>query len=703
MPKIRIESEGAARELTLSQAVINIGRSELCEVQLAAAGVSRLHARLLLEHGRILLEDMGSRNGTFYQEQRITQQILPPGQTFRIEQFLLSAELLPGEEALEPPLEIDRPAVAAADSASALYRSEDFQLHDLRRTIDSSALPEAGAGPAVAPAPKAAPAADLRRLLDLERGGAPAPGEQPAEEPAPPAVPAAGQTSFAQEKEGQDYPATVRSEVEEEPSRPLGETAAQIDVKTPPAAPPSLSLSVELPDGRRQQVAVLEYPFLIGRAPDCHLVLNHNSVSAEHALIERATNGALLLCDLQSTNGLYVNGQAITQTTLHGGEELELGAVRCRVELAAGEGAADTWSIPAQPAAATASWRGGAQRWLKGGFLAASAVVLILIAYQLFGNGRHKATPPAAPAPGTAPANSQETARLVAYNLDQALTLREAGQYEEALRKLNIILSTLQPNNEKALKLYNEIMIRREQEASKQAEQQRREQERQAALAALLAKGRAALSRLDYAAARQAAEEMLDLDRKSAPAKQLLLEIAATEKKKRLSQAAKLEQRRALGQKLEQGLLLIDQGAYAEGERLLREVIAAGKSEYQNRAKAALDKLEQTRLTRLRNLLSDAQIQYEDGNLAAADKLLRQILAQAPNYLEAKRLHKKIRKETLLRAEKLFNEARVMETTLEDTESALARYKELLALLPNPREPLHQKAQKRIKALQRRD
>lgn len=48
-----------------------IGRDESCPVRIDAAGVSRRHARILAQTGGFLLEDLGSKNGTFLRDARI--------------------------------------------------------------------------------------------------------------------------------------------------------------------------------------------------------------------------------------------------------------------------------------------------------------------------------------------------------------------------------------------------------------------------------------------------------------------------------------------------------------------------------------------------------------------------------------------------------------------------------------------------------
>jgi two-component system cell cycle response regulator len=60
---LRGPARGEMFEVSGTQAVI--GRDPQVEVPLADAGVSRRHARIMRQGGEILLEDLGSRNGTY--------------------------------------------------------------------------------------------------------------------------------------------------------------------------------------------------------------------------------------------------------------------------------------------------------------------------------------------------------------------------------------------------------------------------------------------------------------------------------------------------------------------------------------------------------------------------------------------------------------------------------------------------------------
>ena len=56
-------------------------------------------------------------------------------------------------------------------------------------------------------------------------------------------------------------------------------------------------------------------PAVVGRALHCGVAVEHQSVSKEHARLERDADGGLLLEDLESTNGTFVNSQRLAPKT----------------------------------------------------------------------------------------------------------------------------------------------------------------------------------------------------------------------------------------------------------------------------------------------------------------------------------------------------------------------------------------------------
>ena len=86
---------------------------------------------------------------------------------------------------------------------------------------------------------------------------------------------------------------------------------------------------VTLNDQIQQEVALLKSRLTVGRRPNNDLVLDHLTVSGQHAAIDTAPNGAFIL-DLGSTNGTLVNGQPITKHLLQNDDVIEIGKYKLK-------------------------------------------------------------------------------------------------------------------------------------------------------------------------------------------------------------------------------------------------------------------------------------------------------------------------------------------------------------------------------------
>jgi hypothetical protein len=84
-------------------------------------------------------------------------------------------------------------------------------------------------------------------------------------------------------------------------------------------------------DGR--SYAVGDVPLVIGRSPEVAVVVNDANVSRQHAEVWRTAEGVAVR-DLQSTNGTYVNGHRISAVSLSPRDDVTVGALHFRIELA---------------------------------------------------------------------------------------------------------------------------------------------------------------------------------------------------------------------------------------------------------------------------------------------------------------------------------------------------------------------------------
>ena len=65
---------------------------------------------------------------------------------------------------------------------------------------------------------------------------------------------------------------------------------------------------------------------MIGRSPSSQIVIDHPTISAQHALLLRAGT-SYSLKDLNSTNGTQINGDFVTDAELKDGDTIRFGSV----------------------------------------------------------------------------------------------------------------------------------------------------------------------------------------------------------------------------------------------------------------------------------------------------------------------------------------------------------------------------------------
>jgi DNA-binding response OmpR family regulator len=89
----------------------------------------------------------------------------------------------------------------------------------------------------------------------------------------------------------------------------------------------SAALLIQQPDGSIQEVPLQADHMVLGRAPECDIVVEGRLISRQHATIRRA-GATYTLEDLGSHNGTMVNGRRLSEPwTLHDGDMIELGGV----------------------------------------------------------------------------------------------------------------------------------------------------------------------------------------------------------------------------------------------------------------------------------------------------------------------------------------------------------------------------------------
>jgi hypothetical protein len=94
---------------------------------------------------------------------------------------------------------------------------------------------------------------------------------------------------------------------------------------------PRATLRELRPDGTSRTIAFDGRPLTIGRAPDNGLVVRDGRASRHHARID-GRRGTLVLSDLGSSNGSFVNDRRVESVALGAGDRIRIGTTAFVVE-----------------------------------------------------------------------------------------------------------------------------------------------------------------------------------------------------------------------------------------------------------------------------------------------------------------------------------------------------------------------------------
>lgn len=320
------DDEGKTTVYPLADGEISIGRREGNTIRLMERNVSRRHAKLLRNNGTVFIEDLDSYNGIRINGERITGKYeVNEGDLVEIGDYHLALQRTELKD------DSNKAAMAAPDQPSwpQVGTMPDLalsQLDDVRGgrspTVRDTIVDQ--------PAPPQLPQAALAQTLN-ERANPPDLGPQPLVRPPP--------RDGNAPRELPPFPGPGGQVLSKPPLvPPVSPTADTKDLV--PAASKTLSpgptrvssvprLICVSTQYAGKEFALTRPELIIGRVEDNDVVIEHRSVSRNHAkiLFDGKTHKII---DLQSANGILVNGEEYAMTDLRKGDLIELGHVRFR-------------------------------------------------------------------------------------------------------------------------------------------------------------------------------------------------------------------------------------------------------------------------------------------------------------------------------------------------------------------------------------
>ncbi len=336
------DDEGKTTVVPLIRDEITIGRKEGNTIRLTERNVSRRHARILRNNGEVHIEDLGSYNGIRVNNARIAERV-------------------------------------------SLRVSDQVQIGDYKLYLKAEGHEQA----------------DDSRTVPLERVDT---SQHPTEAmtsvtPVAPVVPAPHpihQAPTAPQVVGSPGRTMVQVSDTDPTQRSIGPaTAAAVAALTATGGYGKLVVLSSNFAGKEFELSRPQ--MIIGRTDENDIVINHRSISRNHAkLVREPETGRYTISDLQSSNGVRVNGQDYGKVELRRGDVVDLGHVRLRF-VEAGED-----FVFARDAVITDVPESGGRRGLIVAMLAAIVVVVAgIVLYMMHGKPKDEVVVPKGGTGGT--------------------------------------------------------------------------------------------------------------------------------------------------------------------------------------------------------------------------------------------------------------------------------------------------------------
>lgn len=84
-------------------------------------------------------------------------------------------------------------------------------------------------------------------------------------------------------------------------------------------------LIVRPKNGPVSTLTITSKPAILGRSSSCQVKVSDDLISGKHLAVKLGSSGEVLVKDLETTNGSYLNGRQVNQEKLYIGDELKIG------------------------------------------------------------------------------------------------------------------------------------------------------------------------------------------------------------------------------------------------------------------------------------------------------------------------------------------------------------------------------------------
>ncbi len=311
----RFYDGSSGKALHVRKAEVSIGRDPENDIVIGDDTVSRKHAVLLYKNGKFTLRDLDSSNGTYVNDEKITEAVISNGDMIRFGQATFKFQLprsagsgqrtagsievkpvawLTGEKGVKHPLRLGKNTIGREEDNTIVLGDAAVSRHHAVLYVEKNAFTIQDLG------------SSNGTFVNGERMGAGRVRIKPGD-----SVRFGNQGLTLQEESSID----ARKQGEEKHSKGADEKVAGAHAEA------------FLVDSNGKRLPLKKGETKVGRSPVSDIVIDDATASAHHAVIA-FENGDFVLRDLGSTNGTLVNGAKIEVQSLRTGDVVQFGESR---------------------------------------------------------------------------------------------------------------------------------------------------------------------------------------------------------------------------------------------------------------------------------------------------------------------------------------------------------------------------------------
>jgi pSer/pThr/pTyr-binding forkhead associated (FHA) protein len=117
---VMFRNDGTRKDFPVVNDTVTVGRGETCELRVPLLSVSRRHCQIVVEGDTVTVKDLGSSNGTFVNNKRVTEEVLKPGDRLVLGPVVFTVQIDGKPEEIKPARTKVRKPAAEAPAAETV-------------------------------------------------------------------------------------------------------------------------------------------------------------------------------------------------------------------------------------------------------------------------------------------------------------------------------------------------------------------------------------------------------------------------------------------------------------------------------------------------------------------------------------------------------------------------------------------------------